>query len=126
MPIARAMPSSPRRSAASITKIRKISRMPAAIENEPNVVKNAMNALPGLVGELERVLLRRRRPRGRAALERGCERRDDLVRERGAGDDRRRGSRRARALIWSSRPSSCCAVGERHEHARVRPSPVPS
>ena len=26
--------------------MRKISRIPAAIENEPNVVKNAMNALP--------------------------------------------------------------------------------
>ena len=34
------------RSAASITKIRKISRMPAAIENEPNVVKNDMNIAP--------------------------------------------------------------------------------
>ena len=39
MPIARAMPSSVRRSAESITKIRKISRMPAAIEKLPNVVK---------------------------------------------------------------------------------------
>ena len=46
MPIARAMPNSPRRSAASITKIRKISRNPAKIEKLPNVVKSDMNALP--------------------------------------------------------------------------------
>ena len=46
MPTARAIPSSPRRSAASITKIRKISRIPDAIENEPKVVKNAMNMPP--------------------------------------------------------------------------------
>ena len=57
VPTARAIPSSPRRSAASITKIRKISRIPAAIENEPNVVKNDMKAAPGLVG----------RPRARPA-----------------------------------------------------------
>ena len=38
VPIARAMPSSVRRSAESITKIRKIRRMPAAIEKLPNVV----------------------------------------------------------------------------------------
>jgi hypothetical protein len=46
VPTARAIPSSLRRSAASITKIRKMSRIPAAIENDPNVVKNAMNAVP--------------------------------------------------------------------------------
>ena len=46
MPTARAMPSSLRRSAASITKIRKISSTPAAIENDPKVVKNDMKALP--------------------------------------------------------------------------------
>ena len=74
MPTARAMPSSPRRSAASITKIRKISRIPAAIENDPNVVKNAMNALPCLVGVLEGVLLQRLRPRGRARRRRGSKR----------------------------------------------------
>ena len=39
MPIARAMPSSERRSAESITKIRKMSRIPAAIEKLPKVVK---------------------------------------------------------------------------------------
>ena len=57
MPTARAMPSSPRRSAASITKIRKISRMPAAIENEPKVVNSDMNAAPCSSASLERVLL---------------------------------------------------------------------
>ena len=46
MPIARAIPNSPRRSAASITKIRKMSRMPAAIENDPNVVNIARNPAP--------------------------------------------------------------------------------
>ena len=46
MPTARAIPSSLRRSAASITKMRKMRRMPAAIENEPNVVKNDMKAAP--------------------------------------------------------------------------------
>ena len=48
MPIARAMPSSPRLSAASITKIRKISKIPAAIENEPKVVKSDMNDAPAV------------------------------------------------------------------------------
>ena len=43
---ARAIPSSLRRSAASITKIRKIRRMPAAIENDPNVVNIDMKAAP--------------------------------------------------------------------------------
>ena len=42
------MPSSLRRSAASRTKIRKISRIPAAIENAPNVVKNETNDAPML------------------------------------------------------------------------------
>ena len=46
VPIARAMPSSPRRSVASITKMRKMSRIPAAIENVPNVVKKEMKAAP--------------------------------------------------------------------------------
>ena len=46
MPIARAIPISPRRSAESITKIRKTSRMPATIEKLPKVVKSDMNALP--------------------------------------------------------------------------------
>ena len=48
MPTARAIPSSLRRSAASMTKIRKISRIPAAIENEPKVVKKETNAAPAL------------------------------------------------------------------------------
>ena len=46
MPTALAIPSSPRRSAASITKMRKMSRKPAKIEKLPNVVKSDMNALP--------------------------------------------------------------------------------
>ena len=46
VPTARATPSSLRRSAASMTKIRKISRIPAAIENEPKVVKKETNAAP--------------------------------------------------------------------------------
>ena len=46
MPTARATPSSLRRSAASMTKIRKMSRIPAAIENEPKVVKKETNAAP--------------------------------------------------------------------------------
>ena len=56
MPTARAIPSSLRRSAASMTKIRKISRIPAAIENEPKVVKNDMNAAPA-ASAAQRVLL---------------------------------------------------------------------
>ena len=52
MPTARAIPSSLRRSAASITKIRKMSRIPAAIENEPKVVKKEMNAAPALSAAL--------------------------------------------------------------------------
>ncbi len=43
VPIARAIPSSVRRSAESITKIRKINRIPAAIEKLPNVVKTDTN-----------------------------------------------------------------------------------
>ncbi len=46
VPTARAMPSSPRRSAASMMKIRKISRIPAAIENEPKVVNSETKAAP--------------------------------------------------------------------------------
>ena len=45
VPIARAIPSSPRRSVASMTKIRKMSRIPALIENVPKVVNIDMNAL---------------------------------------------------------------------------------
>ena len=52
MPTARATPSSLRRSAASITKIRKMSRIPAAIENEPKVVKKETNAAPTLSAAL--------------------------------------------------------------------------
>ena len=48
MPTARATPSSLRRSAASITKIRTMSRIPAAIENDPNVVKKDTKAAPTL------------------------------------------------------------------------------
>ncbi len=46
VPTARATPISVRRSAASITKIRKISRTPAAIENVPNVEKSDRNDAP--------------------------------------------------------------------------------
>ncbi len=46
VPTARAIPSSPRRSAASMTKIRKMRRIPAAIEKVPKVVKRDMKALP--------------------------------------------------------------------------------
>ena len=69
MPTARAMPSSVRRSAASITKIRKISRMPAAIENEPNVVKRDMNAAPcsSAVLSASCLLLSASRPSGASA-----------------------------------------------------------
>ena len=67
MPIARAMPSSPRRSAASITKIRKISRMPAAIENEPKVVNIDMNAAPAVSAASSASCFACRRPRARAA-----------------------------------------------------------
>ena len=40
------MPSSPRRSAASMMKMRKMSRIPAAMENEPNVVNIETKAAP--------------------------------------------------------------------------------
>ena len=85
VPTARAMPSSPRRSAASMTKIRKISRMPAAIENEPNVVNIDMNAAPCCVGELERVALGLvgLQPSGASV---GRKKRDDAGRSRRAGD----------------------------------------
>ena len=46
MPTARAMPISERRSAASITKIRKISSTPAAIANSPNTRKNETKIEP--------------------------------------------------------------------------------
>ena len=84
MPIARAIPSSPRRSAASITKMRKMSRIPAAIENVPNVVKKAMNALPAssaaaIASCFERARLE---AEGRPT---GSERCDDLIREPDGG-----------------------------------------
>ena len=48
VPTARAIPSSPRRSVASMTKIKKMSRIPALIEKVPKVVNSDMNALPAL------------------------------------------------------------------------------
>ncbi len=45
-PTARAMPISGFRSAASITKMRKISRMPAAMLNSPNTTNTVVNAAP--------------------------------------------------------------------------------
>ena len=45
-PTARAMPNSERRAAASITKIRKISRMPTMMENRPNRMKKLVTKLP--------------------------------------------------------------------------------
>ena len=46
MPTARAMPCSARRSAASITRIKKISSMPAAIVNRPSTMKMAVSCAP--------------------------------------------------------------------------------
>ena len=79
MPTARAIPSSPRRSAASMMKIRKISRIPAAMENEPNVVNIETNAAPIRSASLERVLLRRVRLEARAAPSPGGASLHDLV-----------------------------------------------
>ncbi len=45
VPTARIMPISTRRSAASITKIRKMSIMPAAIEKSPSTTKNVVRKL---------------------------------------------------------------------------------
>ena len=50
MPTARIIPISTFRSAASITKIRKISSMPAAIEKRPSTTKNVVNRLATSVG----------------------------------------------------------------------------
>ena len=46
MPIARAMPISERRSAASMMKVRKISMIPAAIEKRPKTRKKVTNTDP--------------------------------------------------------------------------------
>ena len=46
MPTARAIPISDRRSAASITKIRKIRRMPEAIANSPKIRKKVTKIDP--------------------------------------------------------------------------------
>ena len=46
VPTARAIPISPRRSEASMTNTRKMSRIPAAIEKLPNVVNIETKALP--------------------------------------------------------------------------------
>ena len=90
--------------------------MPAAIENEPNVVKNDMNAAPGRVGGLERVLLRvvgleaeRARPRAaaRASTCVGRPRRPPRVRD----EDRLDEPRLAEELLRRR---------ERHQHARRR------
>ncbi len=57
MPMARAMPISGRRSAASITKIRKINMMPAAIENRPKTMNIVEKAEPNRSAEVSPSLL---------------------------------------------------------------------
>ena len=58
VPTARIIPISTFRSAASITKMRKISSMPAAIENSPSTTKNVVKKLDALARRARRVLLR--------------------------------------------------------------------
>ena len=116
MPTARAIPSSPRRSAASITKIRKISRMPAAIEKRAERREERHERRAGRVGRLERVLLASCRSRGPSGLDASAA--AALTTAFGLRR-RRRGSRRRRALTSPGLPSSRCAAGERHQHARA-------
>ena len=101
-----------------------MSRIPAAIENDPNVVKKAMKVVPGDVGRVDGVLLRRvdveaerpqRRPeavhdlvrQGRAAHRAAAVGDEDVANLPGHAEERLRvgerheesGVRRARALV---------------------------
>ena len=75
-----ATPISVRRSAASITKMRKINRMPAAIEKLPNVVNIDMKARPASSAHRPDRRASTVVPRGRVASQRRREAADDRVR----------------------------------------------
>ena len=57
MPMARAIPISLRLSAASMTKIRKISSTPAKMEKTPKMVKTVVNTLPPIPAAATTVFL---------------------------------------------------------------------
>ena len=100
--------------------MRKMSRIPAAIENDPKVVNIDMNIVAGGVGQLERVLLRvvGLEPE---RLDRGLQERDHLVRLRDAA-----GVRDEDAAHEPGLAEELLCGSERHEDARAvrRPTGV--